>query len=410
MKIVPRLILIFAVGALGACSTYQSKVADSRKLIKQGQLTEALEKLKPLADQTSDDQLVYLLDYATTLQIAGRYKESNEYFLKADKLVEMNDYHSASKVALATLGSEEMVQYKGESYEKILISTYLAFNYLMLNQFDDAMVEVRRVNEKINKIRQDGRSDFEKNAFALYLAGLIWEADGKYDDAYISFVDSYEIDSSNPFLKEDLIRTAKKSRRNDDYQKWKNTFPEVVESKDWYDKTKGEFIIFSQNGWGPEKHFSPVDQRWPKLYPVHSLTSQTKTSIQGVGDFNTKICYDMESVVIKTLDLDVGWMITRKIGAVAAKAVAADQIRQKNKALGDLAWIIMRVSDRADLRQWSTLPKNFQMTRVWLPAGQYQVSLRGLDSVNLPTPDVNENLNITIKSGRKTFLNWRTLH
>jgi uncharacterized protein len=402
---------IFAIllSFLVACATYQTKVSDSRRLIKQGQLSEAIEKLKTLADQPSDDQLVYLLDVGTALQIAGRYKESNENFLKADKLTEMNDYYSVSKITLGTLGSEEMVQYKGESYEKILINTYLALNYLMLNQFDDAMVEVRRVNEKINKIRQDGRGDFEKNAFALYIAGLIWEAGGKYDDAYISYSDSYDIDSSNPFLPEDLIRTSRKARRMDDYNKWKERFPNVKENKDWYDNSKGQLIVISQVGWGPEKHFSPIDARYPKLYPVPSLTAQTELDISGVENLRSQMCYDLERVIIRTLDQDVGWMIARKVGATAAKAVVADQIRQKNKGLGDLAWIIMRVSDRADLRQWSLLPRNFQMIRAWLPAGQYQLSLKGLDYRGAVTPDMNNNLSVKVVPRHTSFLSWRTL-
>jgi hypothetical protein len=413
MKIITGLFFILSTGLFMACATYQSKVSASRGLIKQGRLAEASEQLKKLADTPSDDQLVYVLDYATSLQIAGKYKESNDYFLKADALTEKNDYHSVSNIAMSALGSEEMLQYKGESYEKFLINTYLAINYLALNKFDDAMVEVRRVNEKINKIQQDGRKDYEKNAFALYLAGLIWEADGKFDDAYISFSDSYKLDSSNQILREDLIRSAKKARRTDEYQSWKSKFPDVVESKDWYDKSKGELILLVQQGWGPEKHFSPADQRFPKLYATHSSTAQTKLLISGQGvnatELRSKVCYNMESEIIKTMDLDVGWMIARKLGGVAAKAVAADQVRQKNQLLGDLAWIAMRVSDRADLRQWSTLPKNFQIIRAWLPAGQYQFSIKGLDSYGNPTSEGLDNLSVTIKPGRKTFMNWRSL-
>ncbi len=404
-----RLSFILLIFVLGACSTYQSKIQGSRNDLKSGQVQAALDQLKPLAEKDSDDQLVYLLDYGTALQIAGKYKESSDVFLKADKMVELNDYHSVSKIAVATLGSEDMVQYKGESYEKILISAYLAMDYLMMGQFDDAMVEVRRVNEKISKIRQDGRKNYELNPYANYLAGLIWESDGKFDDAYISYVDSSKIDSSNPFLPEDLIRTARKSRRTDDYQALKKQYPQVVENPDWYDKNKGEVVILVQQGWGPEKHFSPVDNRWPKLYPVFSSTNSTKMTIDGVGDFHSKMVYNVEQVVIKTLDDDVGWMIARKVGATVAKAVVADQIRQKQGELaGFLAAVAMRVSDRADLRQWSTLPKNFQMIRTWLPAGEYTMTLQGTNGGN-PTADRWENVKFTIHPGHKTFLSWRSL-
>jgi hypothetical protein len=126
--------ILVLLGLLVACATYQSKISEPRRLLKDGQIKAAIQKLEPLALKKSDDQLVYLLDYATALQIDGDYKKSNEAFLKAEELTEFNDYHSISNIMLAAVGSETMIQYKGESYEKILINAYLALNYLMLNQ------------------------------------------------------------------------------------------------------------------------------------------------------------------------------------------------------------------------------------------------------------------------------------
>jgi hypothetical protein len=398
------------IGVLVACATYQTKIAESRRLIKEGQVKAALEKLEPLAEKKSDDQLVYLMDYATALQIDGQFKKSNDVFLQAEKLVDQNDYHSVSNIALATLGSESMIQYKGESYEKILINAYLALNYLMLHEFDDAIVEVRKVNDKINKIRQEARKDYEQNPFANYLGGLIWESDGRFDDAYISYSESYKIDATNGFLPEDLIRAAKKSRRLDDYQQWKKEFPQVKENPDWYDSKKGELVVVLQQGWGPEKHPVPGNTSFPRLYPVNNMTNFTKLTVDGVGTFQSRMVYNLEKVVIKTLDDDVGWLIARKVGATAAKMIVADQVRQKtNPLLGDLAYIFMSASDQADLRQWSTLPKTFQLARVWLPTGDYKISLQGMTGAGMPSGERLDDVKISVRAGHKTFLSWRSL-
>jgi hypothetical protein len=401
--------ILVLLGLLVACATYQSKISEPRRLLKDGQIKAAIQKLEPLALKKSDDQLVYLLDYATALQIDGDYKKSNEAFLKAEELTEFNDYHSVSNITLAAVGSETMIQYKGESYEKILINAYLALNYLMLNQFDDALVEVRKVNDKINKIREDSRKDYEQNPFANYLGGLIWESDQKYDDAYISYSSSYKIDATNPYLPEDLIRAARKSKRMDDYQTWKKKFPQVKENPDWYNPNKGELVVVIQQGWGPEKRPSPGNAHFPKLYPVSSMSSSTKMTIDGEGSTSSRIVYNLEKTVIKTLNDDIGWAIARKLGSTATKLVVADQIGQKtNPLIGDLAYIFMQASDQADLRQWSTLPKNFQLARAWLPAGAYKVTLQGEGS-GYPTPDRLEQVQFTIRPGHKTFLSWRTL-
>jgi hypothetical protein len=394
---------------LVACATYQSKVRDARNLMKSGQPAAAAEKFKPLAEETSKDQLVYMLDYATALQSAGEYKESIGVFARAEKLSEENDYHSISNIAAAVITSEDEIQYKAESYEKIFINIEQAINYMMLHQFDEAIVEARRINEKIQKFRLDGRKDYELNPFAHYLAGLLWEADGRMDDAYISYSDSYKLDATNPYLPEDLMRAARKAHRTEEYQSWKEKYPGVTENPASLDPKKGQIVILVQQGWGPEKNFSRVDNRFAKLYPVYSQTAYAEVDVEGIGRYDTRTVYDVENVVIKTFDADQAWAVARKIGNTVGKAVVADQIRQKNEALGFLSAVFMRVSDRADLRQWSTLPKHMQVVKLWLPEGSYKISLQGNGGGGYPTNDNLSARTVSVSAGRTQFLFWRTL-
>lgn len=405
--IIHSFILLISLCFLVGCSTYQSKVSGPRNLLKNGQLSEALEQFKKLADKDGDDQLVYMLDYAMALQIAGHYKESAQAFQKADRLVDLNDYHSVTNVVGATLGGEEMIQYKGESYEKFLISTMNALNYVMMGDFDGAMVETRRINEKISKMKMDGREPYELSPFARYLAALLWEADRKYDDAYIEYEGSYKLDATNPLLSEDLIRSAKLSRRDEAYKKWQKEFPKVKEEASWYDKNKGELVIIYQQGWGPQKH-ARQQYRFPELYPVRSITRSAKLTIEGKSE-QTQTVYNIERVAIKTLEKDFGALVARRVGGIAAKAIVADQLRQKDNLVGNLAWIAMNVSDRADLRQWSTLPETIQVARVRLPPGKYKMTLQGLDSSGNPTADVLTDHEVVIKPGKKAFISWRSL-
>lgn len=394
---------------LVACSTYQSKVSTPRNQLKTGQLNEATEGFKKLAEQPSDDQLIYLLDYATALQVTGRYKESNEIFLKADKLADLQNYFSVSRITMATLGGEEMTQYKGESYEIILINVMMALNYIMLNQPDEAMVEVRRLNEKINRIRLEGRSDYEQNPFAHYLMGVIYEMDKKYDDAYIAYEDSYKLNYNNPFLAGDLIRSAKKSKRMDSYKKWKEEFKNVEESSEWYDKNAGELIIFAEQGWGPEKDYAYGNYRFPQLRPQRSATQFVQIFVDDKEKSKTDLVYDVEHVAIKTLNDDYGWLIARRMAARVAKEVAADQVRQKNEALGGILKLAMLISDRADLRQWSTLPQTIQMSRFFLKPGSYKIRLQGMSGTSSSTADMKEESEVRIESGKKNILVWRAL-
>lgn len=399
--------LLTIVISIVSCASYQSKISHSRELLKKGQFEEALPELEKLASDPGKDQLVYLLDYATALQVAGRYQESANAFNKADKLVDLNDYHSVTNVVQATLGGEESIQYKGESYEKFLINTMNAINYVMLNQLDDALVEARRINEKISKMKMDGRSPYEQSPFARYLAGVLWEAQGKFDDAYIEYEASYDLDGTNPLLPNDLLRMSQKARRNDAFLKWKKEFADI-KAPAINDKSNGEIVFIIQQGWGPEKH-TRHSYRFPELYAVPSQTRSVSIQINGLEKEKTDSIYNIEHVAIDTLEKDFGALVGRRVGGIVAKAVVADQIRQKNQLLGELSWIAMNIADRADLRQWSSLPQTIQMKKIYLKPGKYSAHLQGLDASGNPTNE-SKDVEFTIQSQKTNFINWRTLN
>lgn len=397
-----------------SCATYQGKVAESRQYLSQGQYQLALDHLEPLANKDDGDQLVYLLDYAVALQMAGKVKESSKALEKADRLAEFQNYTSLSREAGSLLLNQEMVQYKGDSFEKIYINAFSALNYLELNELDEALVETRRMNEKYNLLNHEERKTFEKNVFGKYLSALIWEANQNWDDAYIAYEETYKLDPSIPSLPEDLIRSAKRARRMDSYQRWKKAFPQVTEQKEWYDKNYGELVIIYEQGWGPRK----VQLAGPGVYggynlpvlqPVFNTTVQMKATVPGVGEFQSREIYDVEKAAIETLQNDYAWMSAKRLGAWATKEIVADQIRQKNEALGAVAWLAMQLSERADLRQWSTLPQSVQAIRLPLKVGTYDVNLQGLSRGASPSGAQKSFQKVVIKPQRITFLRWRTL-
>ncbi|WP_413289670.1 hypothetical protein [Bdellovibrio sp. HCB337] len=398
-----------------SCATYQNKVAESRQHLELGQYQAAIDYLEPLANKEGGDQLVYLLDYSVALQMSGRIKDSSLALQKADRLADFQDYTSITKEATSLLLSQEMVQYKGDSFEKIYINAYAALNYLELNQLDEALVETRRMNEKYNKINHEDRKDFEKNVFGKYLSAMIWEANQNWDDAYIAYEETYKLDPTIPYLPADLIRSAKRARRMDSYKKWKKEFPQVVEKKEWYDKNYGELILIYEQGWGPRKAqiggqgiyaggYNP-----PILQPVYNSVLQMKATITGVGEFESQRIYDVERAAIETLQHDYAWLSAKRLGAFATKEIVADQIRQQNEALGNVAWLAMQLSERADLRQWSTLPQTVQLIRVPLQVGQYNVNLQGLVGGGGLSGDGKAYPEVKIQPQRATFLRWRTL-
>lgn len=402
--------LFFFVLCAG-CATYQNKVGPAREDMRWGRHEAAIEALGKLAAEPSSDRLVYLLDYATALQAAGRFEESNKVFLEADRLSEELDYHSVSKVAGSLLFSEEVKQYKGDTFEKIFINAQLALNFLALSRLDDALVEARRINEKYLKLRAEDKKEFELNPFAKYLSALIWEADGKFDDAAIAFTDTYKLAPEIPGLDEDLLRATKKARRTQEYKKWKELFPRTSEDPAVLDRKRGELIVIVQQGWGPRKMPSRVDPTFPELRRVPSQADFARVRIRGAGvdeTERTRRVYDVSEAAIKTLADDRLALFGRRVGGVVAKEIAAEELRKKDELLGLLAWIFMHVSDRADVRQWSTLPESIQLSRHSLPAGVYTVEVAGIDHADQAIEDFAPR-EIEIKPGQTRFVIQRLL-
>ncbi len=393
-----------------SCATYQGKVRESRNLMTMGQFQDAANLLEPLAKENNGDQVVYLLDYAVALQLSGEVKKSNRILQEADRLAEIRDYQSISRQAGSLLLNQEMVQYKCDSFEKIFINAYGALNYLELNQLDEALVETRRMNEKYNKLNTEDRKDFEKNVFGKYLSALIWEGSKSWDDAYIAYEEAYKLDPTIPTLPSDLIRSAKRARREDSYRKWKKQFAHITENKDWYSKDFGQLVILYEQGWGPRK-YQPHGNGYnlAQLQPVFSETKSLKAEISGDGTYQSVQVYDVSTAAIETLKHDYAWLSAKRIGAYAAKEVLADQVRQKDELLGAIAWVAMHASERADLRQWSTLPQTIQIVRVPLKVGEYNVKLEGLNNSEGSTGEFREFQKVQIKSEKITFLRWRTL-
>jgi hypothetical protein len=342
--------------------------------------------------------------------LAGKYDESIRAFSAAAKIAEIKDYHSLSRIAGSLVFNEGMVQYKGDDYEKLLINVFLAQDYAFLGNLDDALVETRRLDEILTKYRMEAKRDYEQNAFAVYLSAMLWEENRQWDDAYIAYEKVHKLNSGISSLGRDLLRSARAAQRTDALEKWKAAYP-GVKVDTWYkNKRMGEIVLVYHQGRAPIKRPRPEFPRLPKLFPVPTVTQRALLKVEGLSDVPTEKIYSVQDVAIKTLDDDYAGLVAKRLAGVATKAVVADQIRQKNEALGLLAWVGLNLADQADLRQWSTLPESFQVARLPVLEGTYKVSVQGLDGAGHATPEHMPEREVTVRGGKKTFVLWRSFN
>jgi uncharacterized protein len=147
------------------------------------------------------------LDLGMLHHYRGEYAKSNQYLAKAERSIESQYTKSMSKAALSMLLNDNVLPYPGEDYEDIYTNVFMALNYLHLNQFDDAFVEIRRIDMKLSLLEDKytkladalntskhkktelkaGTAKFHNSALGRYLSLLIYEQEGKQDDARIDY-------------------------------------------------------------------------------------------------------------------------------------------------------------------------------------------------------------------------------
>jgi hypothetical protein len=388
--------------ALASCASHRGKVTPVRQNILQGKCDAALAALDDLTSKESDDRLLYLMEYGSALQICKNFKKSNEILQTADALSEQIDYHSVSRIVGATLLNESMIQYKGDKFEKIFINALSALNYLELGQPDEAMVEVRRIDEKYRRFSAEEKRSFELNSFSKYLSGLIWEAGFKYDDACIDYKQSFQLDKSYRAVGLDMLTACWRARRS---QEFNNLVKEMAASPGEIEfakrKPKREVVLVYLQGWGPQKAVRRGDALYPILAPTPSQTKKLVAEWEGNSAATEKV-YSVEAAAMATLEADYNALAARRIGARVAKEVVADQIRQKDKALGAAAWLIMVASEHADLRNWTFLPESLQILRID-PGSAEKIKLRGEDNFG-KVSEAFEDIDLTLNPNKKIYL------
>ena len=177
------------------------------KLVEKQHYKEALDYLESKRKDAygEKDRVLYWIDYALLSHYAGLDSVSLKYFSKAEIAMEELYTKSLSKAAGSLLINDNVLDYRGEDYEKIYVRMFRGLTYYKLGLFEDAIIEVKNMNEQLallenrskrmaeemNKskgVKKDfyvNKSEFNNSALARYLSMLVYLYEGKIDDAQI---------------------------------------------------------------------------------------------------------------------------------------------------------------------------------------------------------------------------------
>jgi len=454
-KILTIIILTVSVG----CASYYQQNIVFHRYFSDGEMEEAAKVLDSNEPGKNDkSRLLYLLQKGVVLQMLGDYEESNRFFEEAYIYTE-DIQKNYTDEAISLLTNPMVVSYKGEDFERVHIHYYKAMNYLMMRKFEEALVECRRINIALNELEVrygTGKIRYKRDAFALNLMGIIFEASGEINNAFISYRNAYEAYTQDyeryygvgpPMqLKKDLLRSAYLNGFRKELEFYEKEFG-LKYSHEVSDG--GELIFFWKNGLGPVKdewsiNFVIVKGKGGMVTFVNEgmgLSFPFKfggTSKKGasLGDLKVvrvafpkyreriPVCSSAEIVAAdKTYPLELAQNINeiafknledrmvRELGKsllrLAVKQATEELARKKNEVLGTVISLLTAASEKADTRNWQTLPYSISYARVPLEKGENTVELISRSSRN--QTESSFEFDMTAGKGKTVFSMYHNL-
>lgn len=423
------LTVLLCCSACGAPSLRHKK--EINKLLALSEYPAAVEKIESAKNKEykQRDAVLYYLDSGAVLHDACQYATSDERMAQAQDKIEELFTQSATAHMGQYLINDLTVPYYPASYEREMTYYYRAMNFLQRKDIGGALVEAKKAVYYLDG--QRGRKGFRENPFLQYFSSLIFESAGKKDDARISrtrAMQAYGLEGGAGLTQ-------------------KPAFGEY--RPEW-----GEIVLVHANGLLPLKKSQTFQIGWGEVL-LWSRTSQESMSLQpevqnaimaGLLGSSVTVAYPVleeQPYRIKTseavtkdghvhptflmanladrareeLKSKEHMTMFRMAVRAAAKRTAAVQARHaayqasSDQTIGQLAEMFVgflgAITEKADTRQWFSLPAQLRMTRFYVRPGRQDILLRFKDGFgNIIDEYVFKD--VDVQPNGRVYLHYRT--
>ena len=425
-----RIYQLLPLGFLLSCATYYQVNLAFNQEFESGNM-EAAEKTLVDNPKAADskEKFLYFLNRGTIAAMLNKPEESNIYFEKA--FIYGEDYRTNYfNEAGAYVINPTVIEYKGEDHEHLLLLYYKALNYIKLGDRESALVECRRLNNRLNKLNDKYKSDrkYKRDAFIHNLMGLIYDADRDYNNAFIAYRNAYNIykeDYIKMFgvsppnqLKKDLLRTAYLMGFQTELMQYEQEFGIRYEPNS---QEGGDLIFLWNNGLGPVKdefsinftvvqgesgmvtfvneergyNFSfPIEEKddddedgadlsdlefyrvaIPKYNERVPIFKQATITIEGQS-YDLEQAEDINKIAFYSLEQRMGLELSKSLLRLALKKLAEKELREESEGWGAVLGAFNAYTEKADTRNWQTIPHTIYYTRAHLPVGVSEAHLK----------------------------------
>ncbi|MGH7168387.1 MAG: COG3014 family protein, partial [Nitrospiraceae bacterium] len=170
----------------------------------------------------------------------------------------------------AFLVNDTELPYEGEPYEQVMLNVLKAINYAVLGSWNEALVEARRIDHRLNLLsdRVGEKDAYRDDAFARYLSGILYEVAGDVNNAFIAYRKAYEAYRADaswfrtpvpPMLREDLLRTTDALHLSEEHEEYRRAFADVSWRTLSDTQRLAHVVVISYNGEAPRKEDQFID-------------------------------------------------------------------------------------------------------------------------------------------------------
>ena len=443
---------------LTACATYYKKNIQFQEYVQQGRFEKAeatLESNKKA--QSGRNQMLYHFEHGYVDWMLSNYHESNEHLAKADRLIE-DQLKNYGREALALITNPSVKPYQPEDFEVVMVNYFKALNYLALNDYEAALVECRKINNKLHTLNdkyKDHKNLYQRDAFAHTLMGLIYEANSDYNNAFIAYrnaLEVYEEDYLREFgfgpprqLKMDILRTAYLTGFYEEVRYYEKKFDFSYEHKLNNEK---DLVFFWLNGFGPVKSewslnltnvkgeggwITFANEKYDISVPVYigDKKEEEKSAFRNLRflriafpkyeerkpvysnalikiDNKTKkleLLQNINEIAFKTLRDRMIREVSNSVLRLATKKALEALASEQDEGLGTLVSITNALTEKADTRNWQTLPYSISYARIPFPDdGKFT-----LKTINTNGANNTYQINASPSSKKISFFTFHTI-
>ena len=214
--------------------------------------------------------VLYGMDRGMTLHLAGDYQQSTAVLEQAEDELDRLYTRKIRTETLAFMTNDTALPYEGDPYEQVLINVLKALNYAVVGQWQDALVEARRIDHRLNVLsdRTKEKNAYRDDGFARYLSGILYEATGDINNAFIAYRNAYETfeatrawsHTATPSqLRRDLLRTAEALHFTQELAEYQHAFPQTRWQTRQALQQLAQVVVISYNGRAPHKEDQFLD-------------------------------------------------------------------------------------------------------------------------------------------------------